>query len=151
MEFIDFHTVTYLGSSSKFMGSYSVVRSSYNMNEHLLHHYDKAYEKGGWVWMLVDIALGIGIGAFCASVLLKTKFPSFWFFALLVLGALCGFVASLFIITDWARRKQAALERRQNGFTGEFVIVPEEKWGVFQEAVRPPTVDERMEDILKRR
>ena len=136
MGILDFHSVTYLGSKSKYMGSYSIVRSSYNMNEHLAHQYDKEYEKGGWRWMIVMVALGVGIGAFCANVLFKKNFPSFWFFALPLLGALGGFIATAFLVTQLARRKQVVYERRQNGFTGRFVIIPEERWGAFQKALK---------------
>jgi hypothetical protein len=151
MGILDFHSVTYLGSSSKWMGSYSIVRSSYNVNELLDHHYDRAYEKGAWLWMLALVTLGVGIGAFCASILFKKNFPSFWFFALLVLGAFGGLIATPFLVTHLAQRKQAAFERHQNGFTGRFVIIPEEKWDNFQKSIRTRTVSERMEDILKGR
>ena len=148
---MEFHSITYLGSSSQGVMTGYVVQSSYNINEILTHKIDPAYEKKYNFLTAPVILLGAGTGLFSAIVLFKKTFPAFWFFGLPVLGALGGFIALAFLITHLAQKKQAAVERSQHGYTGRFVIIPDEKWGKFLAALKSPEESKRMVDILKGR
>ena len=147
---MNFYSVTLIGSSSEWRGAYSLGTSSYNMNEVLFHKYDGKYEKPAWPWAVVLSILGAGIGIFCAPVIFKKNFPSFWYFALLVIGAIAGFIASLFLLENRAKRKQAVAERQQKGFTGRFVIIEQNKWKDFDKSLRPQTEMEKFKQKMKR-
>lgn len=148
---MEFHSITYLGSSSQSVVNGYVVQSSYNVNEILTHKIDPAYGKKYNFLILPLILLGAGIGAFSAIVLFKKTFPAFWFFGLSVIGALGGLIALAFLLSHLAERKQAAVERSQHGYTGRFVTVPDEKWDRFLAALRSQEESKRMVDILKGR
>jgi hypothetical protein len=136
---VNFYSVTIISSSSKWMGNYSIEKTSYNMNEVLVHKFDRKYERP--TWSIALIILGAGIGILSATVVFKKGFPSFWFFALSVIGAFFGLGASDSLVCDQAQRKQASVERQREGYAGRFAIVDGEKWEKFEKSLKMRSPD----------